>query len=309
MVAVQQGSEAWHQLRDGKVTGSRVGAILGHNPYQKPDAVMREMVRAHFGAEREFAGNEATAHGHIKEPEARSFYEVLTGTQVDETDMIQHPEHDWIGVSPDGLVGIDGGLEIKCPYWAKRPYTMKQKQYYYDQVQLFIWTAGIEWCDFLCYFSPDKYHLERVTLSQDWIKESLPVLEAFIQEYQAVIKSKKRAEKYLRDDTSNAEQVQDSRLTRLAELILEAQVLEEKLAPMTKEIRELRAAVGKDHGTCTNGVVLVKAVQKQGAVDWQRVAEAAMSVPGAKDVVGDLNNWRKEGTTAYSTALIKGDVE
>lgn len=310
MSAVEQGSEAWHQQRLGKVTGSRVGAILGHNPYQSREDVLREMVRDYFGAHREFAGNEATEHGHRMEPRARGFYEALEGVRVDETDMVQHPEFDWIGISPDGLVGIEGGLEIKCPYWAKRPYTMKQKPYYYDQVQLFIWTCGLEWCDFLCFFDPQKYHLERVEPNEKWWSESLPVMKNFIDEFNATVRSKRKSAKYLRDDTSNAEMIQDSRLARLQQLLLEANVLEEKLSPLQKEIKELRTAVGSEFGTCTDGTVIVKAVKKSGAVDWQGIANKALSIPDVQRVIGEIDSWRKDGTTAYSVALLKtGDEE
>lgn len=60
---VAQKSAAWHESRKMRITGSRVGAILGLSPWQKPDAVLREMVREHHGAEREFSGNIATEHG------------------------------------------------------------------------------------------------------------------------------------------------------------------------------------------------------------------------------------------------------
>ena len=59
----EQRSEEWFDARKDKITASNVGAILGLSPYKKPDDVMREMVRAHFGAEREFTGNAATQWG------------------------------------------------------------------------------------------------------------------------------------------------------------------------------------------------------------------------------------------------------
>ena len=43
---VAQKSAVWHESRNMRITGSRVGAILGLSPWQKPDAVIREMVRA-----------------------------------------------------------------------------------------------------------------------------------------------------------------------------------------------------------------------------------------------------------------------
>jgi len=113
---MEQRSEEWFNARKSKVTGSMVGAILGVNPWSTPDDAMRTMVRSHFGAESEFTGNIATEYGTLHEASAQRDFEMMNAMNVQEVGFIVHPELDWLGASPDGLLGDDAVLEIKCPF-------------------------------------------------------------------------------------------------------------------------------------------------------------------------------------------------
>src|SRR5690625_3936902 len=113
---MKQGTTQWHNARVGKLTASRAGAALGVNPWQKPDDLIRAMVREAHGAEPEFVGNVATQWGHNHEPLAVLDYMNGSGNIVDDAGFYVHPEHDWLGASPDGFIGKDGLLEIKCPF-------------------------------------------------------------------------------------------------------------------------------------------------------------------------------------------------
>ena len=57
---------------------------------------------------------------------ARDYYEYHTGNEVTETGLIVHPTHQFLAASPDGLIGLDGCIEIKCPYpkYNKEPYSI-----------------------------------------------------------------------------------------------------------------------------------------------------------------------------------------
>ena len=61
---MEQRTPEWFEQRKGRITGSRVGAILGMSPWQKPADVLRAMVREYHGASTEFTGNPATDHGN-----------------------------------------------------------------------------------------------------------------------------------------------------------------------------------------------------------------------------------------------------
>src|SRR5690606_12583446 len=103
--------------RVGRITGSRVAAILGANPYQSRDDVLREMVRQYHGAEPEFSGNDATRHGERHEPDALALYESENGCMTHGGgELVIHPQHDFLAVTPDGLVGENGMVECKAPY-------------------------------------------------------------------------------------------------------------------------------------------------------------------------------------------------
>ena len=88
--------------RKGRITASEVGAILGLSPYRTAEDVMRSMVREWFGAEREFTGNVATRWGQEHEPAAIKQFEALYGNVLP-GEFCKHPDHDWLGATPDGV--------------------------------------------------------------------------------------------------------------------------------------------------------------------------------------------------------------
>ena len=126
MVAVEQGSAEWLKQRRGKISGTAVGVLENCNPYQKQDDLLRSMVRDLAGAESEFKMVPAVEHGQMMEPVAKQWYEKAFNVIVDETDFVVHPMYEFLGASPDGLVGLDGAIEIKCPYprFTKSPYSV-----------------------------------------------------------------------------------------------------------------------------------------------------------------------------------------
>ena len=79
-----QRTDEWFAKRVGRVSGSRAGAILGLSPWQTPDDVLRAMVREYHGAESEFEGNPATAHGNANERRAMLAFMRESGLYVDD---------------------------------------------------------------------------------------------------------------------------------------------------------------------------------------------------------------------------------
>lgn len=183
----KQKSEAWFQKRRGRLTGSNVGAALGLNPYKSPDDVIRQMVREHHGAEPEFQGNVATQHGSFHEAGAQAEYTMETGRVVKETGFHVHEGLDWLGASPDGLVGDDGVVEIKCPFGQrdKNPpqfKTAEQQPHYYAQMQIEMACTGRVWCDFY-QWAPHGSKLETVYRDEAWLSENLSLLHDFHKRY------------------------------------------------------------------------------------------------------------------------------
>lgn len=178
-----QRSKAWHAQRVGKVTASSVGAILGNSPDRSRDDVMRAMVREALGAQSEFIGNIATEYGTNNEAGALLEYRIETMHEVDEVGFI--PLEDWAGASPDGLVGDDGGVEIKCPFSLRKEGDHKPlagQPHYYDQVQFTLFVTGREWWNFY-QWSPNGTKLELVEPDIDWQADAIPRLRQFHAEY------------------------------------------------------------------------------------------------------------------------------
>jgi putative phage-type endonuclease len=192
-------------LRVGRLTGSRVAAALGLNPYNSRADVLREMVREHFGAEREFTGNEATRWGQDHEPQALALYEAQAGVMTyGGGELLIHPAHDFLAVTPDGLVGDDGMIECKAPYRGKYS-TLAEVPYYAPQVQLQLAVTGRKWCDFVVW-RDGAISVDRIAADPFWLPSVLPALAAFMADYAAALAApdahladKERSDKAWRD--------------------------------------------------------------------------------------------------------------
>lgn len=190
-----QKTEQWHSGRVGRITGSRIGAVLGIDKNKTPDDVMRGMVRDFFGEEQEFTGNEATEYGNAHEDDAIDCYEALTGAQVKYTGQHVHKDYGWLAASPDGLVGHDGLIEVKCPFRAK--YTkLEEVPHTNAQIQLQLEVTGRDWCDFVIW-REGAISVERVAADKTWLSNNMGALAAFFDDYQATIASEELSARHL----------------------------------------------------------------------------------------------------------------
>lgn len=281
--------------RVDRITASRVAAILGIGRYGSRDEVMREMVRQHFGAPPEFEGNESTDYGKEHEDDARTAYEARTGNLVlDAQDFVRHPDIDWIGVSPDGLVGADGLVEIKCPHRAR--YTSAAEvPHYVAQMQLQMACTGRAWTDFTIWRSfaqadrlgCDPLIVERVSADPDWLPKHLPALAEFHAEFESIIADPKRAEPFLSDpDRTDAEWAAAAAEFHAADVALEA--AGKRMDAAKSRLKEL--AGDKSARGC--GVQVIRS-QREGSVDWRKVAEKY--APDA-----DAEAFRKAGSVVWT---------
>jgi putative phage-type endonuclease len=158
MSEIIQGSDEWKQLRLGKVTASRVADVIAKT--KTGYSASRANYLAQLIAERltgtvaEAYTNAAMQHGTETEPEARAAYEFYQGVTVREVAFVPHPSIDQAGCSPDGLVGEDGLVEIKCPNTATHLETLLGQgipSKYEAQIQFQMACTGRAWCDFVSY--------------------------------------------------------------------------------------------------------------------------------------------------------------
>ncbi len=191
-----QGSPEWLALRAGKFTGSRFVALTARNkkdPSKKlkafDDAVWDAVVERMTGVPQEGIDSYSLKWGKDAEPFARESYELETGNRVTEVSFIQHPIFSFAGCSPDGLIGEDGGLELKCPKDSAvhlDRFLLGVPEEYIPQIQGCMWVTGRQWWDFASFDPrmPESHQLLviRVARDEEFIKHlEASVLEAEVQ--------------------------------------------------------------------------------------------------------------------------------
>ena len=98
--SLEQGSEEWLKERSNGIGSSEVSVIMGLNPWKTPYELYHEKVTG----ESTFKGNEATDHGTKTEPEARKYFEDMTGKTVKEVGLVIDNDRPYLRVSPDGMI-------------------------------------------------------------------------------------------------------------------------------------------------------------------------------------------------------------
>lgn len=155
---MEQRTEEWHAARLGKVTASRVADVVAKTKtgYSTSRAnYMAELICERLtGMQGASFVNAAMQWGTDTEPTARSAYEAMSGSLVAETGFVPHTTVDMSGASPDGLVGDDGLVEIKCPITATHIETLLGETVpskYITQMQWQMACTGRKWCDFVSF--------------------------------------------------------------------------------------------------------------------------------------------------------------
>lgn len=156
---ITQGTDEWFAQRIGKVTASRLNDVMA-TLKSGGEAATRKNYRAQLIAER-LTGTKADSFtnstmqwGVDNEPIARANYEILTGVDVDQVGFVDHPEIPMTGASPDGLIGSDGLIEVKCPNTATHiEYLLSgvAPSDYHNQMLWQMECTGRTWCDFVSF--------------------------------------------------------------------------------------------------------------------------------------------------------------
>lgn len=153
---MEQRSPEWIAARLGKLTASRFADVMNILKDGTPGANRRALVtmlavERLTGSPVDTFQNDAMRRGTELEPAARAAYEAHTGELVEEVAFIQHPELSYVGVSPDGLLGTAGMVELKCPAnMAKHLDALRSNDHakeYKWQLLGQLWVAEREWVD------------------------------------------------------------------------------------------------------------------------------------------------------------------
>lgn len=282
---MKQRTKEWYDARKKRVTASNTGAILGFDPFRNRDDVMRSMVREALGAEPEFTGNVATQYGQYHEDGAVAEFEMSTGLTVEACGFFTH--EDWLGASPDGLIGDEALIEVKCPYGIRNDKlpnfkSIEEQEHYYAQVQIQLFCTGRE----RAYFYQWAMHgsmIEVVTKNQLWLDENLPKLRQFYAEFLHELEN--NADEHLAPrrvivDTPQAHKM----IQEWDELKEQIELAQERQKDLLAEI----VALGNDQDALIAGRKLTK-VERAGSVSYAKVVKEKLPELS-------LERWRSKPT-------------
>ena len=200
MSDIIQRSDEWYEIRLGKVTASRVGDVMAQGRSGAPSATrknyMAELIAERLtGIKPENFTSAAMQWGVENEGLARSAYEADKLVAVEEVGFVEHPTIKNFGASPDGLVGNDGLVEIKCPNTSTHIDNLLLPERidndYMRQMYAQGACTGRKWCDFVS-FDPrlpeDKaLSIYRIEFVQNVIDEVEEAVSKFLAELEETI--------------------------------------------------------------------------------------------------------------------------
>lgn len=197
---ITQNTKPWNEIRRGRVGGSSCavlttlptkaeqakGLVLSKGAYSLAESIASDHL-GYFHPEDDSYMSEAMMEGHEYEPYAANAYALYTFQTVTECGYISLGEY--LGYSPDRLVGDDGLLEIKCPggkEFVRVATTGIIKPSYVDQMQFGLFVTGRKWCDHVTYnkfdgtfliqrFERDEAAMERFQIATDALIKTVKV--------------------------------------------------------------------------------------------------------------------------------------
>lgn len=198
---MEQRSEEWFAARRGKVTASRIGDMLKtlkNGSY----AASRRNYEAQLVTERitgktheRFYSNEYMDWGKDMEPIARDEYAKRNGCEIVEIGIVEHPHIRDALASPDGLIGEDGLLEIKCLIPANHLELLLTEEVKDEHILQMNWQmacTGRKWCDYVSYDPSQREEMQlfikRIERDEKTIKHLENEVEIFLGEVEATVK-------------------------------------------------------------------------------------------------------------------------
>lgn len=164
----EQGSQMWAELRCGLVTASRCGEVIAMTKKGEETAARRDY-RIELISEiltgvpyPRFVSKEMQ-WGIDQEPFARAAYELQRDVLVETCGFVVHPSVDRFGASPDGLVGDDGLIQIKCPNTTTHLAWMMSKTIPVEHMPQMLAEMSCTqraWCDFVSFDPRLPEHLQ-----------------------------------------------------------------------------------------------------------------------------------------------------
>lgn len=157
---IEPNTPEWKGARAGKITASRASDVIafakkGAEPLKARTDYIGDIVAEILTREPKRGPRASSLDwGHDVEGIALAAYCVETGTIIERSTFLIHPDFPYIGATPDALVGTVGQVQVKCPENPCNHVHALRKgmpQEHMPQVQFELWVTGRAWCDFVSY--------------------------------------------------------------------------------------------------------------------------------------------------------------
>ena len=193
IIQCEQGSEEWYQARLGKITGTGFAKVLAKGKGITRDGYMYDLCAERLtGVPTPHYVDKNMDWGTENEPAARRWYEQVYGVSVVQVGFVEM--NDDTGCSPDGLVGNDGMIQIKCPKTVnhlKMIENSKIEGKYLTQIQGELWVCERKWSDYVSYdprMKANKGHVVRVHRDDSFMITLDAETKQFLTELRKLVK-------------------------------------------------------------------------------------------------------------------------
>lgn len=193
IIKCTQGTYEWHTLRSGRFTATDASEIKTAKKGLETCALEKATFRI-TQIPPDFVSTPAMERGKILEPRARNAYRVATGQEVQEVGFCVYD--DFVGCSPDGLVGDDGLIEIKCKTDKNHLFAVINNWIdpdHYAQMQFQMLVTGRKWCDYVLFndnFAEHPLYIQTVQIDDKFqegllhgIKRGVDLIKQYEKQY------------------------------------------------------------------------------------------------------------------------------
>jgi len=316
MTTIKQGTPEWHGQRTNRITGTRCQRAFGEDQWasgsieQQWDNLGRDMYREAHGLPQDpFPQGAMYAITYGKENEPRALEELKKmGYQIRQPSFVVHPEHDWLGMSPDGVLvkgknGNVSAVEIKCPISKAVKDVKAQKRNYWHQMQLGMACMGIDEMLFFQWYENEHYQ-EWVSKDPEWEEIYIPKAKAFMDWYTEACKDPKNIARWSEDKEEpgvNYKQVdEDEESKELSETLTELKKLKERSTILEARKKDLSSVLVKRYGGAfSTPTVRCHMTQPKGRINYARLVKD-QDIP-----VHILEGYRAEGEARIYTKLLE----
>jgi YqaJ-like viral recombinase domain len=191
----EQQTPQWFEFRRGTPSASKFQCLLAKSADKKGRRTYLYDLAGEIITERVTEGytNDHMERGNIDETEARDWYAFTTGAKLERVGCIKSA---FLGacVSPDSLIGKEGGLEIKTRLPRLQMELVEDGQLpneHKAQIQGAMWILGRPWWDFLSYSKGMKPFRLRVLRDDAYIAALAVEVKQFNADLKALVERHK----------------------------------------------------------------------------------------------------------------------